>query len=94
MSLPDLLQWASMARKSGVLELESNSEPGRLWLLEGRPVHAETKDQQGFDAAIAMVDAKTGRFSFEPNRAAPKGTIKASIIELLLEASRRLDEAS
>ena len=83
-----------MGNKSGVLELDADGEPARLWFLEGRPVHAETKDQRGFGAAIAIVDANTGRFSFEPNRAAPKLTIEVSITELLLEASRRLDEAS
>ena len=89
-----VLQMLEMGNKSGVLELDSDGEPARLWLLEGRPVHAETKDQHGFDAAIAMVGADKGRFSFEPNRAAPKRTIDASITELLLEALRRLDEAS
>lgn len=89
-----VLQMLEMGNKSGLLELDSDGEPARLWLWEGRPVHAEAKAQQGFDAAIAMLDANTGRFSFEPNRAAPKRTIKASISELLLEASRRLDEAS
>ena len=89
-----VLQMLEMGNKSGVLELYADGEPARLWLLEGRPVHAETKDQHGFDAAIAMLDTNTGRFSFEPNRAAPKLTIEVSITELLLEASRRLDEAS
>ena len=89
-----VLQMLEMGNKSGVLEFDCDGEPARLWLWEGRPVHAETKDQQGFDAAIAMLEANTGRFNFEPNRAAPKRTIKASISELLLEASRRLDEAS
>jgi len=89
-----VLQMLEMGNKSGLLELDFDGEPARLWLWEGRPVHAETKAQQGFAAAIAILDANTGRFSFEPNRAAPKRTIKASISELLLEASRRLDEAS
>ncbi len=89
-----VLQMLEMGNKSGLLELDFDGEPARLWLWEGRPVHAETKAQQGFDAAIAILDANTGRFSFEPNRAAPKRTIKASISELLREASRRLDEAS
>ncbi len=35
MSLPDLLQWASMARKSGVLELERNKVCRRIEFLKG-----------------------------------------------------------
>jgi hypothetical protein len=89
-----VLQMLEMGSKSGVLELDSDGVPGKLWLVDGRPVHAETKEQRGFDAAIAMVNADIGRFRFEPNRAAPERTIEASVTELLLEASRLLDEAS
>jgi len=34
----------------------------------------------------------TGRFTFEPLQEAPERTIQASVTELLLEASRLLDE--
>ena len=65
----------------------------RQLLASGAPVHADTKSLRGFDAAVAIANATTGRFSFEPNRAAPEKTIQASVTELLLEASRQLDES-
>lgn len=88
-----VLQMLEMGRKSGVIEFESAAGGGKLWLVDGKPVHAATEHQRGFDAAIALVQLSAGRFNFEANRAAPEQTIRASITELLLEASRLLDEA-
>lgn len=88
-----VIQMLEMGRKTGVLGVdEGEIGPGLLWLSNGAPVHAETKGQRGFDAAICIVNAGSGRFSFEPGRAAPEHTIRASTTELLLEASRQLDE--
>jgi len=88
-----LLQMLEMGRKTGMLEIDGG-ELGRavLWLAKGEPAHAETKTQRGFDAAIAIVNCSSGQFSFEPGREAPENTIAASATELLLEASRVLDE--
>lgn len=88
-----VIQMLEMGRKSGVLEVdEGDVGRSRLWLADGAPVHAETVDQRGFDAAICIANVSSGRFSFEPGRAAPEHTIRASATELLLEASRHLDE--
>jgi hypothetical protein len=89
-----VIQMLEMGNKTGVLEAETEDGPGRLWLAHGRPVCAETKSLRGFDAAVAIVHATSGRFSFEPSRAAPERTIEATVTELLLEASRQLDERS
>ncbi len=87
-----VLQMLEMGRKTGVLLIESDEGAGFLWLHEGMPVHAETKAQKGFDEALGMVTLERGHFSFEPRRTAPERTIEASVTELLLEASRQLDE--
>ena len=87
-----VVQILEMGRKNGVLEMDSDGAPGRLWFRKGDPIHAETKDQIGFDAAIALVCAKVGRFTFEPSNDFPEATIQASVTELLLEASRQIDE--
>jgi hypothetical protein len=63
-----------------------------LWLQRGDPIHAETKGQVGFDAAMRLVCAKCGRFTFEPLEETPEATIEANVTELLLEAARQLDE--
>ena len=87
-----VLQMLEMGRKSGLLQFDSVEGVGRLWLSKGDPVHADTKTQTGFDAAITIVHASTGRFTFQPNETPPERTIEASVTELLLEASRALDE--
>ena len=68
------------------------TSPAACGSRTGDPVHAETKDQVGFDAAIHLCHASTGRFTFEPLIELPDATIQASSTQLLLEASRYLDE--
>jgi len=87
-----VLQMLEMGRKGGLLQFDSVEGVGQLWLHKGDPVHAATKTQSGFDAAISIVHTATGRFTFRPNEVPPERTIEASITELLLEASRALDE--
>ena len=87
-----VLQILEMGRKTGVLLIESEQGPGKLWLCAGAPIHAETKLQKGFDAAVSVVNMNSGCFTFEPLRDAPERTISASVTELLLEASVLLDE--
>jgi pSer/pThr/pTyr-binding forkhead associated (FHA) protein len=87
-----VLQILEMGRKTGVLKIEADTEPGSLWLQRGDPIHAETKGQLGFDAALRLVCAKRGRFAFEPAEEPPEATIEASVTELLMEAARQLDE--
>ena len=88
-----LLQILELGRKTGCLHTDTDQGAGRIWLDAGAPTHAETKLQRGFDAAISVVHALSGRFRFEPGAQASERTIDASVTELLLEASRLLDEA-
>jgi pSer/pThr/pTyr-binding forkhead associated (FHA) protein len=87
-----VLQILEMGRKTGCLHVETDEGAGRIWLAAGAPVHAETKLQRGFDAALSIVHAASGRFRFESGAQAPERTIQASVTELLLEASRLIDE--
>ena len=89
-----VLQILEMGRKTGVLKLDADRGVGSLWFTNGSPVHAETKNQCGFDAALSIIQASSGRFTFEPQTTTPTPTITASVTELLLEASRLLDEES
>jgi pSer/pThr/pTyr-binding forkhead associated (FHA) protein len=87
-----VLQMLEMGRKTGLFSCDSVEGVGRIWLEHGAPVHADTKSQTGFDAALAIVNATSGRFTFQPVSDPPERTIQASVTELLLEASRALDE--
>jgi len=87
-----LLQVLEMGTKSGVLEIESGDGLGRIFFETGRPVHAETSKRHGFDAALELVNASPGKFRFESQAVETERTIEASVTELLLEASKTLDE--
>ncbi|MCH2170002.1 DUF4388 domain-containing protein [Myxococcota bacterium] len=87
-----VLQILEMGRKTGTLRLDTGQGSTTLWFQNGRPVHAESKRDQGFDAALTVIHATTGRFAFEPVSRLPEATIEASVTELLLESSRMLDE--
>jgi hypothetical protein len=86
-----VLQMLEMGSKSGLLSIEANQATGRLWLAHGAPIHAETKQCSGFDAALEIVNMTGGRFTFNPHEDPADRTIEASVTELLLEASRMLD---
>jgi pSer/pThr/pTyr-binding forkhead associated (FHA) protein len=87
-----ILQTLELGSKTGVVLFDAAGGFGEIWLERGQPVHAETKSQKGFDAALSLVASVAGRFSFEPDRTPPEKTITANVTELLLEASRIEDE--
>ena len=87
-----VLQVLEMGAKTGLLEVRGSSGTGRVWFAGGQPVHAETEKLAGFDAAVAVVNTERGEFRFDPVVQHDDVSIRASVTELLLEASRRLDE--
>ena len=87
-----LLQVLELGNKTGKLEVKGANGTGSVWFRGGRPVHAETEKHVGFDAAVAIVNTEQGAFRFETLSLEGDETICASVTELLLEASRLLDE--
>jgi hypothetical protein len=90
--LPDIIQLVSVSGKSGVFHLEDKPHHGRIWLSDGKIVHAELDDLAGEEAVYALAIWRTGEFRFEPGTAIPRVTIQKSNTNLLMEAARRLDE--
>jgi pSer/pThr/pTyr-binding forkhead associated (FHA) protein len=88
-----VLQMLEMGRKTGLLEVGTEQGPARIWLGDGQPLHAETEKAQGMDAATVLVGATHGRFRFDAGAALPERKLQMSMTELLLDASRQLDEA-
>lgn len=92
--LSEVLQILVMGRKTGVVELGSGNgaaSPDRVWLRNGRVVHAERADgSEGVSALVEMLHTTEGRFLFEssaPTEAEGRVTIDRSLEGLLLEAS-------
>ncbi len=89
-----VLQMLEMGTKTGLLTLEGSDGPVRLWIVNGRPVHAEAEKTRGQEAAFAGLRLERGAFHFEAGTPPPETTLAASLTELLLEAARLGDEES
>ena len=89
-----VLQILEMGSQSGLLSVESADGASSMWLEEGRLIHAETSKSEGFDAATEILQNTSGRFLFEPGSEVANRTIDASVTEVILEASRLMDEAA
>jgi len=87
-----LLQMLELGMKSGRLEVDSDDGPCRIWLRDGRPIHAEAPKTAGFEAAKQLIGLEHGRFRFEAAPPPAECTLNASVTELLLEACRLFDE--
>jgi len=90
--LPDIIQLVSVSAKTGIFHLEDKAHHGRIWLADGKIVHAEVDDLAGEEAVYALAIWRSGEFRFEAGAAAPRVSIQKSNTNLLMEAARRLDE--
>jgi pSer/pThr/pTyr-binding forkhead associated (FHA) protein len=88
-----VLQMLELGHKSGVLDISSDAGPVRMWLGDGQPLHAETEKARGMEAALVAIGATRGAFRFEAGADPGERTLLMSMTELLLEASRQIDEA-
>ena len=89
-----MLQMLEMGSQNGCLAVETEDGEGWMWLESGRLVHAETAKQQGLEAALSLAQAHSGRFEFAPGSPTPERSFQASVTEVILEATRRLDEGA
>ena len=90
--LPDVIQFLSGARKTGVLRLLEGKETGEIFLEKGRIVHAVIGDQAGEEAVYELVLWNQGEFLFEPGVTTDKSTVNKGNTNLLMEAARQRDE--
>jgi len=90
--LPDIIQLVSVSGKSGVFHLVDGPHQGRIYLHDGKIVHAELGDTAGEEAVYALAIWTQGDFKFEHGVSTENRTISKSNTNLLMEAARRLDE--
>jgi len=86
-----LFQLVEMGAKTGQLDILSSGVAGRIWFEAGRPVHAETEKNSGFDAALALVAIADGHFRFQAGEPPPERTIEATVAQVLAELARAAD---
>ena len=81
-----------MRRSAATLSGVQTSRRFRIWFDGGVPVHAESRKQSGFDAALGVVNLDKGRFRFDPQPVQVEATMNCSVTELLMEGCRLIDE--
>lgn len=94
--LPDLLQLLSTSKKSGVLEIQSNQNTGKVYLRKGQVYWATINDQEGVDplkTIYRIILWTTGTFDLLPpdDKTFPK-ELNEPVEALLMEAMRQCDE--
>ena len=90
--LPDIIQLISVSGKTGVFHLSDGGLKGKIYLHDGKIVHAQLEDAFGEEAVYALAIWSQGDFRFEPGVPTDQRTISKSNTSLLMEAARRLDE--
>lgn len=96
-SFIDLAQALGHGRKSVRVELRrtSTGEEARLFLEDGRPVHATCGALAGAEAVYRVISWEDdGEFTVYPETEFPQPNIKDSLESLIMEGCRRLDEAT
>ena len=93
-SLMDLLQMECLAQSSTVLRITRGSITGRIWIVSGELIDAETEGARGETALRRILGWKSGSFENLPAEPGRERTINKSSNALLLEAAQALDEVA
>jgi two-component system chemotaxis response regulator CheY len=90
--LSEIIQIECLGAKSSCLEIRAGAQRGRIFIREGRIIHAEMGAARGEDAFNRIVALRGGDFSIAAFRDPDAETISGSWEMLLMEAARVRDE--
>src|SRR3954463_15918991 len=93
-SLVDIIQLECLSQSSTVLKITNGMAEGRIWILNGEVVDAETGDLTAEPAFERILSWKTGSFEILPGDASRARAIFTSYQGLLLNTAQALDEAA
>jgi len=92
-SIPDILQILSNARRTGLLSISSSRGVGEIYLDSGRVVDAIYSGLRGEEAFYQIIGWEDGTFNLDPDVLMLGSTINRSTDGLIMEGLRRLDES-
>jgi HEAT repeat protein/CheY-like chemotaxis protein len=90
--LQDVIQMECLGRTSSVLEIHNQQLAGRIYIEEGRIIHAEAGELAGENAFYQLLALPGGEFQLHPFESPPQRTVEAQWEFLLMEAARARDE--
>ena len=94
MPVPDLLQTLEITRRSGAITFTRGDRTARLWVRDGRVIHAAIDGgTEGQEAVYELAEWTDGNFEVEFGPVSVPERISVSTSFLMLEAMRRRDEA-
>jgi len=93
-SLVDIIQLECLSQSSATLKINNGIVEGRIWILNGEVVDAETGDLTAEAAFERILSWKTGSFEILPGDANRSRAILTSYQGLLLNTAQALDEAA
>ncbi|HSJ10612.1 MAG TPA: HD domain-containing phosphohydrolase [Longimicrobiales bacterium] len=89
-----LMQVLNYDSRTAAVFLTGDDDEGTIYLDRGNPRHAQTRDLSGEDAFRAMLGWSSGSFSVDPDATTDQQTIRASLMNLLLEQAVETDHAA
>jgi CheY-like chemotaxis protein len=92
--LQDVIQMECLGRNSSVLEVYNEHVLGRIYIEEGRIIHAAGGDLTGERALQRLLALPGGSFELVPFEPPPQNTISGPWEFLLMEAARVRDETA
>jgi len=92
-SLVDLVQLECLSQSSSVLRITNGLWTGKVWILDGEVVDAETDQLSGEEAFRKIFSWRAGTFETLPPEPGRPRTINKSYSGLLLESAQALDES-
>ena len=74
--LQDVIQMECLGRNSSILEIHNQQLRGRIYIEDGRIIHAQAGDTAGEDAFYNLLALPSGEFQLHPFEPPPKRTIE------------------
>ena len=90
--LPDIIQLVSQGAKSGCFHVTEDAKRCKIFLKDGRIVHAVSNNGEGVDAFYEVALWLDGSYRFEEGDAGISASITKPNASMLMELGRRMDE--
>ena len=90
--LPDIIQLVSQGAKSGCFHVADDPKKCRIYLKDGRIIHAVSHDHEGIEAFYEVALWLDGNYRFEEGAVEVAPTINKPNASVLMELGRRMEE--
>ncbi len=92
--LADVLQLIHIGARTGVLTLTHDKITARIFFQSGEPIHADMGSLSGENVIYNVFNWNKGHFRFDTSAQTNLNTISTGCQNIIMEATRRLDEWS